>query len=250
MYAWLGTFVQVEVIFLTSSPWLPWLPVSPKRRSFRIGRRRSTGPARSTAAARRRRCRRCRPRPTVRARPGMVVRQVFPCGPVGAVVLAHRAPLPLAKVGPHWRHGTLPSRASCSRSLFRGQGIPRVCVGDPPRQSLFEGGWAARRSLLCGRRRRATTFVFRAHCDTWVRARKLLGRRAGGSMRVAAKILAARPCEAFLRSVARLEHLHGCSLHIGPPGSPPCNASATELAIEGERMRWSVCLYLQRQCPC
>ena len=36
--------------------------------------------------------------PAIRPRAGMVVRQVLPRGPVGAVVLAHRAPLPLAHV--------------------------------------------------------------------------------------------------------------------------------------------------------
>ncbi len=63
--------------------------------------------------------------PAVGARARVIVRQVLPRGPVGAVVLAHRAPLPLGQI----RAPQAP-RAPCPRVLrqslfFRGQRIPR-----------------------------------------------------------------------------------------------------------------------------
>ena len=100
------------------------------------GRARSRARAARHSAGGRRRSRRCRPRPSdrrgcARGRAGNSPR---PCR--RAVVLAHRAPLPLAEVGP-------PALASAALSAFApGGGPPRSrcrCVLRRPRTSCHRG---------------------------------------------------------------------------------------------------------------
>src|ERR1700743_2446369 len=101
---------------LTSSPWLPCEPVRPKARSFRIGSRplHSARPRHSRFSTSHKPGQPAPPppllhaadpgqpvlAPPVRVGPGIVVRYVVPRVAVGAVVLAHRPPLPLADVRP------------------------------------------------------------------------------------------------------------------------------------------------------
>ena len=78
--------------------------------------------------------------PAVGARARVVVRQVLPRGAVGAVVLAHRAPLPLGQV----RAPQAPRRA-CSRARRRGVPLPRstgsswACCGGMARRRGRDG---------------------------------------------------------------------------------------------------------------
>ena len=53
--------------------------------------------------------------PAVGARAGLIVGEVVPGVSVPTVILPHRAPLPLAQVGPHFFQGVLPPRASSKR---------------------------------------------------------------------------------------------------------------------------------------
>ena len=80
--------------------------------------------------------------PPVRPGPGVIVREIRPCLPVGAVVLAHGAPLPLAEVRPPEvpvaRLRAARPRASRTRSPVPAQPPPSSSIRDTPTRRLGE----------------------------------------------------------------------------------------------------------------
>ena len=72
--------------------------------------------------------------PTVRTRARMVVREVVPCATIGAVILAHRAPLPFAQgTGPRAATGPFPRARRPGAALPLSAADPRGLPRDTPR---------------------------------------------------------------------------------------------------------------------